>query len=59
MSLDSKVLRNSDFILPGKKVKLLDVITEAWLNTIRVVYLMAPALDMEGKAGYDDFTTGI
>ena len=51
----SKVLRNSDYILPENKIKLLDAITDAWLNTIRVVYLMAPALAMDGKAGYDDF----
>lgn len=51
----SKVLRNSDYIQPENKIKLLDAITDAWLNTIRVVYLMAPALAMEGKAGYDDF----
>ena len=55
IGIASKVLRNSDYILPENKVKLLDDITDAWLNTIRVVYLMAPALAMEGKAGYDDF----
>ena len=55
IGIASKVLRNSDYILPENKVKLLDAITDAWLNTIRVVYLMAPALAMEGKAGYDDF----
>lgn len=55
IGIASKVLRNSDYILPENKVKLLDAITDAWLNTIRVVYLMAPALAMDGKAGYDDF----
>ena len=55
IGIASKVLRNSDYIFPENKVKLLDAITDAWLNTIRVVYLMAPALAMEGKAGYDDF----
>ncbi|MBQ2882336.1 MAG: metallophosphoesterase [Alphaproteobacteria bacterium] len=55
IGIASKVLRNSDYILPENKVKLLDTITEAWLNTIRVVYLMVPALAMDGKAGYDDF----
>lgn len=55
IGIASKVLRNSDYILPENKVKLFDAITDAWLNTIRVVYLMAPALAMEGKAGYDDF----
>ena len=55
IGIASKVLRNSDYILPQNKVKLLDAITDAWLNTIRVVYLMAPALAMDGKAGYDDF----
>lgn len=55
IGIASKVLRNSDYIFPENKVKLFDAITDAWLNTIRVVYLMAPALAMEGKAGYDDF----
>lgn len=55
IGIASKVLRNSDYILPENKIRLLDSITDAWLNTIRVVYLMAPALAMEGKAGYDDF----
>ncbi len=55
IGIASKVLRNSDYILPENKVTLLDAITDAWLNTIRVVYLMAPALAMDGKAGYDDF----
>lgn len=55
IEIASKVLRNGDYILPENKIKLLDAITDAWLNTIRVVYLMAPALAMEGKAGYDDF----
>lgn len=55
IGIASKVLRNSDYILPENKIKLLDSITVAWLNTIRVIYLMAPALAMEGKAGYDDF----
>lgn len=51
----SKALRNSDYIDANNKERLLDAICEAWLNTIRVVYLMAPALAMNGKAGYDDF----
>lgn len=55
IGIASKVLRNSDYILPENKVNLLNAITDAWLNTIRVVYLMAPALAMDGKAGYDDF----
>ena len=55
IGIASKVLRNSDYILPENKVKLFDAITDAWLNTIRVVYLMAPVLTIEGKAGYDDF----
>lgn len=55
IGIASKVLRNSDYILPENKVKLLDAITDAWLNIVRVVYLMAPALTMDGKAGYDDF----
>lgn len=55
IGIASKVLRNSDYIFPENKVKLFDAVTDAWLNTIRVVYLMDPALAMEGKAGYDDF----
>ena len=51
----SKALRNSDYINANNKEKLLDSICEAWLNTIRVVYLMSPALAIDGQAGYDDF----
>ena len=51
----SKALRNSDYIEATNKERLLDAICDAWLNTIRVVYLMAPALALNGKAGYDDF----
>ena len=55
IQIASKALRNSDYIDASNKERLLDAICEAWLNTIRVVYLMAPALAMNGKAGYDDF----
>lgn len=55
ISVASKTLRNSDYIKPDLKEQLFVAITEAWYNTIRVVYLMAPALAYEGKAGYDDF----
>ena len=51
----SKALRNSDYIDANKKEQLLDSICEAWLNTIRVIYLMAPVLAKNGQAGYDDF----
>ena len=56
IAIASKTLRNSDYIDPDKKTRLLDAITDAWLNTLRVVYLMAPALAIDGKAGYDDFS---
>lgn len=55
IGIASKALRNSDYIDASNKERLLDVICEAWLNTIRVVYLMAPALAKDGEAGYDDF----
>ena len=55
IQIASKALRNSDYIDAKNKERLLDAICEAWLNTIRVVYLMAPALAMDGQAGYDDF----
>ena len=45
--------RNSDYITPDRKVKLLSAITNAWYNTIRVIYLMAPALAKDGIAKYD------
>ena len=51
----SKTLRNSDYIEPEKKVELLKVITNAWYDTIRVIYLMAPALAKNGVARYDGF----
>lgn len=52
----SKVLRNSDYINPEKKVKLFIAITNAWYDTIRVIYLMAPALAHDGFARYDGFS---
>lgn len=55
IGIASKTLRNSDYIRPELKEKLLTSITEAWYNTIKVVYLMAPALAVDGQAGYDDF----
>lgn len=55
ISIASKTLRNSDYITPDRKVKLLSVITNAWYDTIRVIYLMAPALAKDGIARYDGF----
>ena len=55
IAIASKALRNSDYIDANNKEKLLDAICDAWLNIIRVVYLMAPALAKNGQAGYDDF----
>lgn len=51
----SKTLRNSDYINPDNKVKLFSAITKAWFDTIRVIYLMVPALAYEGFANYDGF----
>lgn len=55
ISIASKVIRNSDYINPENKEKLFDAITKAWFDTIRVIYLMAPALAKDGIAGYDGF----
>lgn len=55
ISIASKALRNSDYIKPENKDTLFDAITKAWFNTIRVIYLMAPALAKDGIAGYDGF----
>lgn len=55
IGIASKTLRNSDYITPDRKVKLLSAITNAWYNTIRVIYLMAPALAKDGIAKYDGF----
>lgn len=55
ISIASKTMRNSDYIKPALKDDLFDAITNAWLNTIRVIYLMAPALAQQGVAGYDGF----
>lgn len=52
----SKALRNSDYIEPEKKIKLFTAITNAWYDTIRVIYLMAPALAHDGFARYDGFS---
>lgn len=55
IGIASKTLRNSDYIEPEKKVELLTAITDAWYDTIRVIYLMAPALARDGVARYDGF----
>lgn len=55
IGIASKTLRNSDYIEPEKKVELLTAITNAWYDTIRVIYLMAPALAKDGVARYDGF----
>lgn len=55
ISIASKVVRNSDYIAPDIKDRLFNAITDAWFNTIRVIYLMAPALARDSKAGYDGF----
>lgn len=55
IGIASKTLRNSDYIEPDKKVELLTAITNAWYDTIRVIYLMAPALAKDGFARYDGF----
>lgn len=56
IGIASKTLRNSDYIEPEKKVELLTAITNAWYDTIRVIYLMAPALAKDGVARYDGFS---
>lgn len=56
IAIASKTMRNSDYIKPELKDQLFDSITNAWLNTIRVIYLMAPALAQQGVAGYDGFS---
>lgn len=56
IGIASKTLRNSDYIEPEKKVELLTAITNAWFDTIRVIYLMAPALAKDGVARYDGFS---
>jgi hypothetical protein len=53
ISIASKALRNSDYIDPGLKERLFDAVSDAWYNTVRVIYLMAPALARDGEAGYD------
>lgn len=52
----SKAMRNSDYIRPELKEQLFDAITAAWLETVRVIYLMAPALAKDGVAGYEGFS---
>lgn len=56
ISIASKAMRNSDYIKPELKEQLFDAITQAWLEIIRVIYLMAPALAKDGVAGYDGFS---
>lgn len=55
ISIASKVLRNSDYIAPEKKVSLINAITNSWLDMVRVITLMAPMLAREGKARFDGF----
>lgn len=56
IAIASKTMRNSDYIKPVLKDELFDAIMNAWLNTIKVIYLMAPALAQQGVAGYDGFS---
>ena len=56
IGIASKAMRNSDYIKPELKEQLFDAITQAWLEIIRVIYLMAPALAKDGVAGYDGFS---
>ena len=56
IEIASKAMRNSDYIEPELKEKLFDAITQAWLEIVRVIYLMAPALAKDGVAGYDGFS---
>lgn len=56
IEIASKAMRNSDYIDPELKEKLFDAITKAWLEMVRVIYLMAPALAKDGVAGYDGFS---
>lgn len=56
IEIASKAMRNSDYIEPELKEKLFDAITQAWLEMVRVIYLMAPALAKDGVAGYDGFS---
>lgn len=56
ISIASKAMRNSDYIRPELKESLFDAITQAWLEIVRVIYLMAPALAKDGVAGYEGFS---
>ena len=56
ISIASKAMRNSDYIKPELKESLFDAITQAWLEIVRVIYLMAPALAKDGVAGYEGFS---
>lgn len=56
IGIASKTLRNSDYVLPEKKERLIKAITNAWLNIVRVITLMAPALSKEGHAKYEGFS---
>lgn len=55
IAIASKALRNSDYIEPEKKVALIKAITSSWLNIVKVITLMAPALSKEGFANYGNF----
>lgn len=55
IAIASKALRNSDYIEPEKKVALIKAITSSWLNIVKVITLMAPALSKEGWANYGNF----
>ena len=55
IAIASKALRNSDYIEPEKKVALIKAITSSWLNIVKVITLMAPALSKEGRANYGNF----
>lgn len=59
IAIASKALRNSDYIEPEKKVALIKAITSSWLNIVKVITLMAPALSKEGRADYRGFSLAL
>ena len=49
----SKALRNSDYVEPDLKRRLLDLITRGWKQVSKILFAIGPILAERGRAQYD------
>lgn len=51
----SRALRNSKYVKPELKTRMLRCIVGGWASMARVVFVLAPTLAQSGRAAYDGF----